>query len=344
MLEIQFNQFGPPSVVAKCVNVPDDGVPSAWDAIVRVDAFPINPADLAMLAGRYGNLPKLPATIGMEASGKIVRVGESVETLAVGDQVMIMANNNWGQYRKVPATLLHKVPDNLCPLQAAMMKVNPATALLLLTQEAELKRGDWVIQNAPLSNVGRAVIQIAKARGFRTVNIVRREDARQAVLDLGGNVAVHTGDDLAKDVQSAIGRAKIRLALDAVGGESTQQLALCLAERSRIVNYGMLSGEACRLEPEQTIFRGITLSGFWLSKIVNRMTHTQRIELYDEILAMLVAGSLRGQVDMCYGLDQVSEAIQRAERGDRQGKVLVLPNGPVQSESVILGEASEADQ
>lgn len=344
MLEIQFNQFGPPSVVAKCVTAPDYDAPSAWDAIVQVDAFPINPADIAMLAGRYGSLPKPPATIGMEASGRIVRVGESVNSLAVGDQVMIMANNNWGQYRKVPATLLHKVPDDLCPLQAAMMKVNPATALLLLTQHGELKRGDWVIQNAPLSNVGRAVIQIAQTRGFRTVNIVRREEACQTVRDLGGDVAVLDGEDLAKDVQAAIGRSKIKLALDAVGGDATQQLALCLAERSKIVNYGMLSGEACRLEPKQTIFRGITLSGFWLSKIVNRMTHVQRVELYDEVLGMLVAGSLSGRVDMCYGIDQIGDAIQRAERDGRQGKVMVLPNGPVESKSVILGETADAQQ
>ena len=331
MLEIQFKQFGPPSRVASCVRTSFDAEPSAWDAIVQIDAFPINPADLAQLAGQYGSLPKLPATIGMEAAGRVIEIGDSVENVAVGDRVMIMANGNWAQRRKLPATTLHKVPNDLDPLQVAMMKVNPATALLMLTREVQLKPGAWVIQNAPLSNVGRCVIQLAKAKGYKTINVVRRPEAIDEVKVLGGDVAVMQSDDLAAEVSGVIRRGKLMLALDAVGGPETGSLASCLSYGGKVINYGMLSGEACQLRPEHTIFGGVSLIGFWLSKIINRMTQDERTMLYDEIADLIANGRIQGRVDQCFDIEQINEAIERAEQFTRNGKVIVLPNGPISS-------------
>lgn len=334
MLEVRYEKFGPPSVVAKCVKAAELGSPSAWDAIVEVHACPVNPSDLAMLSGHYGTLNKPPATIGMEAAGRVVAVGDSVTDLKIDDQVMVMANNNWAQFRKVPASLLHKVPADLDPLQVAMMKVNPATALLMLTKYAELRKNDWVIQNGPLSNVGRAVIQIAKHKGLRTINVVRRPDAIQEVIDLGGDVALEESANLADDVRASIGRAKLKLGLDAVAGSSTGPLASCLSPQAPIVNYGMLSGKPCEIDSNDVIFRGIQLVGFWLSKIVNRMSQQQRTELYDEITEMIVAGVVCGKVDSFFRLEEIGEAIRHAETPGRRGKVMVLPHGELDGMSL----------
>ncbi len=77
----------------------------------------------------------------------------------------------------------------------------------------------------------------------------------------------------------AIGPEPIRLALDAVAGPGVNRLAECLVEGATIVNYGMLSTEACVLSPEQTIFRNIQLRGFWLAKLLSRMPQSKRVEL-----------------------------------------------------------------
>lgn len=338
MLQVQLQRFGPPSAVVKCVQADPPGAPSAWDAVVRIDAFPINPSDIAQLAGQYGALPNPPCGIGMEASGEVLEIGSSVKHLSAGDRVMIMANNNWTQVRRLPASVLHKVSQDLCPLQTAMMKVNPATALLLMTQYGKLKPGDWIIQNAPSSNVGRAVIQIAKAKGFKTINVVRPKDAPEDVLEMGGDIALPPGKDLPDQVRQKIGRAKLNLALDSVGGKSTEVLASCLAYGATIVNFGMLSGEPCSLSPAGTIFGGITLTGFWLSKVVNRLPFNERTALYDEIAEMIRTGEVSGRVDKCFAIEDISEAIERAENYSRNGKVLVLPNGP------LVGPSAEVDE
>lgn len=337
MFEIQYEKFGPPSLVARPVKVPALGPPSAWNAIVEIEACPVNPSDLAMLAGQYGKLNKPPAKIGMEASGVVVATGVSVTDLEVGDRVMVMANDNWAQRRAVPASLLQKVPKELDPLQVALMKVNPATALLMLRSQ-KLGKNDWVIQNAPLSNVGRAVIQVAGCQNVRTINVVRRPDAVDEVKELGGDIVIEDSDSLASDVRDAIGKGNVKLALDAVGGKSTGSLADCLGKGGKIISYGMLSGEPCEVRPDHLIFRGVELQGFWLSKILNRMSHFERVSLYDDVIQMMLTGKVHGLIDSCFQLSEISEALKRADSPDRRGKVMLLPNGEIES-SLLTSEA-----
>jgi mitochondrial enoyl-[acyl-carrier protein] reductase / trans-2-enoyl-CoA reductase len=324
MKQIQFTTFGQPSTVAKCVETPDIGSPSAWEVTVDIEAFPINVADLAILSGNYGTLPKLPSTIGMEAVGRIAECGSAVKHLVVGDRVVLLANNNWAERRKVPVATVHKVSPTADMTQLSLLKVNPATAYLLLENFAKLEPGDWIIQTAPLSSVGQCIVQIAKAKGLKTINVVRREENEPAVKALGGDIVLVDGADLAERVRAVIGHESIRLALDAVAGAGVQRLAECLTEGGEIINYGMLSTESCTLTPEQTIFRGITLRGFWLSKYLNRMSQKDRSTLFDTLSEMVESGKLKIGIDSCFAIEDIDKALRRAEQGGRNGKVIVL--------------------
>ena len=325
MLQVRVERFGPPSVVAKCQQAPDVAVPSAWEAIVKIIAFPINPADLAMLSGRYGTLPQLPSSIGMEAAGVVVNVGASVEHLQPGDRVMVVANDNWAQVRNVPANLLYKLPTEIDWLTASAMKVNFATAYLLLTDFVSLKKNQWIVQNAPLSNVGRLVIQIASALGLKTLNLVRRPEAVETVLELGGDLAIDSGAELSAQISQQISRSKIKLALDAVGGQATERLAQCCADKATIVTYGMLANESCQIAPEHLVFRQLQHQGFWLSKLLNRITLDQRNQLYNQIASLVVDHGIQPQFDRGFEIRQISEALRFAETG--AGKAIVFPNG-----------------
>ena len=324
MKQIQFSTFGAPSQVAKCVEVADVGAPSSWEVVVDVEAFPINFADLAMLAGVYGTLPKPPSPIGMEAIGRVSQCGAAVKTLSVGDRVVILVNHNWAERRKVPAAAVHKVSRDGSVEQLAMLKVNLATGYLLLKQAIDSSREPWIIQNAPLSSVGRSIVQLAKQLNVRTINVVRSPDAIPEVLALGGDVVLEDGPDLAERVRAMIRHEIVSFAFDAVAGPGAQRLAECLSEGGQLVNYGMLSNQPLELHPDQTIFRGISLSGFWLSKTLNRLSLPQRTSLFDELASWVVAEKVRTEIDSYYPIHRISDALARAEQGKRRGKVLVV--------------------
>ena len=329
MKHIQLEAFGQPSQVAKLTRIEDVGAPASWEVVVDIEAFPINVADLAMMAGRYGTLPKPPSPIGMEAVGRISACGTSVKKLQVGDRVVLLANNNWAERRKLPAAAVHRVPADSDVMQMSMLKVNPATAYILLKQYEQLAADEWIVQTAPLSSVGRSVIQIAKSVRLRTINIVRRAESIPEVLSVGGDIVLEDGPEIAQQVRKLIRNEPIRLALDAVAGPGIQRLAECLSEGGKIVNYGMLSNDSCGLSPEQTIFRGITLEGFWLSKTLNRMSLPDRTILFDSLSELVVNGKLKMAIDSCYSMDEIGTALLRAEQNHRTGKVIVLPSGKV---------------
>jgi NADPH:quinone reductase-like Zn-dependent oxidoreductase len=145
--------------------------------------------------------------------------------------------------------------------------------------------------------------------------------------DMGANVVVLEGPDLAKRVASATNGAEIKLGLDAVAGNAVQDMAECLAPGGTIVNYGLLSGKPCTLDPHQVVFRDITLTGFWLAKLMRGMSKKKIRELYGELSGYFLDGTLKVAVEARYGLEDIQKAMAHAKREGRGGKVLLRPNG-----------------
>jgi mitochondrial enoyl-[acyl-carrier protein] reductase / trans-2-enoyl-CoA reductase len=329
MKQVRFGTFGTPAEVAECVEVQDVGAPGPDEVVIEIEAFPINPADLLTITGGYAVRPKLPATLGAEGVGRISAVGSEVERVAAGDRVINLGRDNWCQRRKVPAAQVLQMPADADVLQLAMLKVNPATALMMLRNHVDLQPGDWVIQDAANSGVGTNLIRLAKADGIRTVNVVRRESLIAPLEAIGADLVVVDGEDLAERVREGTGGAPIRLAIDAIGGEIVLRLADCLAEGGTVVNYGLLSGRPCMLGAHHTIFKGITLTGFWLQKALTAMARPELEKLYADLAARVRSGALAVEVEATYPIEEIKAALAHARREGRSGKILVLPNGPL---------------
>src|SRR5436305_12951065 len=151
--------------------------PAVDEAVVKMRAAPINPADLNQIEGKYPVRPELPATPGFEGAGIVVEVGAAVKGLTTGAVVILPHNvGTWRDAVAVKADELVSVPAGIEPVYAAMLKINPMTAWRLLHDYVDLEKGNWLIQNAANSAAGRAVIQIAHELGYKTVNVVRRAE------------------------------------------------------------------------------------------------------------------------------------------------------------------------
>lgn len=304
----------------------DTPVPGPGEVLIEMLAAPINPSDVLTITGQYGALPPLPAIGGNEGVGRIAALGEGVTTPAIGTRVLMpIAAGSWVSHTVARAASVVPLPPDGDALQLAMLTVNPPTASLLLSEFVALAPGDWVVQNAANSAVGEYVIQLAKSRGLRTVNVVRRDDMVPVLTALGGDVVLTDGPDLAPRIAAATGGAAIRLALDAVGGSATDRLAQSVAVGGTVVNYGAMSGEACKVAPGSFVFRNVTLRGFWLAFWFRQATPEQQRALYADLAQRIARGELTARVHHTFPLAQVQEAVALAAAGGRDGKVLLVP-------------------
>jgi len=329
MKKIVLNEYGVPEDVARCVEAPDVGAPSPGEVVFDVIAFPLNPADIGFCRGNYRIKPPLPATPGAECVGRVTAVGDGVSHVKPGDLVINLARENWASQRRVAAEDAVPVPAGLDLKQAAMLRINPPTALLMLTDLVDLKPGDWVIQNAANSAVGRLVITLAKAKGIRTVNVTRREDVFPELMALGADICLTDGLDLAERVREATGGATIPLGLDAVSGGATARIAACLKDEGTICTYGSMTGEAPSVSVADVVFRGMNFTGFMLGRFMARRTAEEVRAIYADLGEQMLNGAIHAPVDSIYPIEDIREALIRVQTGGRHGKVLVSPGGEV---------------
>lgn len=327
MKSAELTAIGPAEKTVRCVEVPDPGAPAAGEVLVDIVACSINPADILMIEGNYATKPTPPCALGIEGAGTVAAVGPGVTRLKVGDKVMSLGRNNWVQRIRDKAETFARLPKEVDLAQAAMLKVNVATAHLMLTSYIELKRGDWVIQNVANSGVGVNLISLAHADGIRTVNVVRRAELAAPLKKMGADVVVVDGPDLALRVAKETGNAQIKLGIDAVAGSAIGRLAQCVAEGGTVVNYGLMSGEPCQVDAFQFVFRDIHLLGFWLAKLMRGMKFEEIQAMYEKLGARLVDGTIHVAVEASYPLEKISEAMAHAKRESRGGKVQLRPNG-----------------
>jgi NADPH:quinone reductase-like Zn-dependent oxidoreductase len=327
--QVLIDRYGTPWEVARCADVPDVGAPADDEVVFDVLAFPINPADMWFCRGSYRLKPPLPATPGAECVGRVTGVGAAVKHVRPGDLVINLQRENWAQRRKVKGDDAIPLPAGIDLRQAAMVRINPPTALLMLTDFVDLKPGAWLIQNVANSAVGRLVIVLARQRGLRTVNVVRRAELAQELKKLGAEVVVVDGEDLAAKVASATGEAPVRLGLEAIGGAATGRLAECLATDGTLVHYGSMSGQDPEVGRSHFIYRGVRLTGFMLGRFLARRTPEQIRAIYADLAGQVMKGTLSAPVDTVYPIDRIKDALAHADKGGRNGKILVSPNGAV---------------
>src|SRR6266508_4339956 len=327
MKQILLERYGQPEEGLRCADVADVGAPGAGEVVFDVLAFPINPADISFCRGNYRLKPPLPATPGAECIGRVTAVGSGVTHVKPGDLVINLQRENWTQKRRVKGDDVIAVPAALPIQQAAMLRINPPTALLMLTDVVELKPDDWVIQNVANSAVGRLLIPLARARGLKTMNVVRRDSLFSELKALGADGCAVDGPDLAEKVKARTGGAPIRLGLDAVSGRATARLSSCVADGGIVCNYGSMSGEDPVMSRGSLTSGGQTLVGFILGRGLATRSLTQVRAFYTDLAQQLLDGRLSAPVEKIYPLEEIKKALAQAQQGERTRKILVAHNG-----------------
>jgi NADPH:quinone reductase-like Zn-dependent oxidoreductase len=323
---LQLSRFGTPIDVVELAEA-EAANPGPGQLAVSIEAAPINPSDLNLIRGVYGVRPELPAALGAEGIGRVIAVGDDVDASRVGTRVLIVPTLEQATWRE--RTVLDErnavpVDPDGDPLQLAMLGINPITAYCLLHDYAKLAPGAWVAQTGASSATAGYVLALARHAGLRTLNVVRRAQSVQPLLDAGADVVLLEGADLAEQAAEAIGDASLELIIDAVAGEPVAQLASLLKVGGQIISYTARARQPLSIPVVDLIFRGLSVRGYWLNLWLQTTPPDTVARTYRELAALVDDGTLVAPVEATYALADYRAAIGHATRNDRNGKVLFV--------------------
>lgn len=313
---IVYNTNGDPPRVLSAFSFPELPPPPPNTVNIRFLLAPINPADINVIEGVYPAKPEPDVSLsqakdyplfvgGNEGLGKVIDVGDGIVGLRKDDWVVMTKaqSGTWSSAKNVAMSDVLKVPkQGLSEAQAATITVNPPTAYNMLHDFAQLVEGDWIVQNGANSAVGQAVIQIAAAKGYKTINFIRDRDdvglLKQHLKSLGATHVV-TYDELAEKslrakVKTWTGGKDIRLGLNCVSGKTTTLMARLLGNNAHLVSYGAMSKEPLSLPTSLFIFKNLTCHGFWQTRWYSDKSSEQRQELLETLTALMRDGKLQG--------------------------------------------------
>jgi NADPH:quinone reductase-like Zn-dependent oxidoreductase len=323
MRSAMHHKFGDPAevLVAGDSPVPE---PGPGEVRIRMQLAPIHNHDLWTIRGQYGYTPTLPAIGGSEGLGVVDALGAGVDGLAVGQRVAAASGRGtWAEYFVAPARMVIPMPEAIADEMAAQLVAMPLSALMLL-EFLQVERGRWIVQNAANGAVGKTLAMLAAARGIHVLSLVRRDAGVDELKALGVDNVISTAmPDWKEAAKTLLGDALASAAVDSVGGRASSELVALLGENGVLVSFGSMSGEPMQVPSGDAIFRGVTMKGFWGSKVSRGMSVADKRRLVGELIRRALDGELQLPVEAVYDLADAAKAAAASLQPGRNGKVLL---------------------
>lgn len=318
-----YERFGDPTEVLTTGERPMPE-PGKGEVRVKMTRSPIHNHDLWMIRGEYGQKPQLPAIGGSEAAGVIDALGEGVDKLKVGMRVTgFTSRGAWAEYFTSPAAALLPLPDAISDDVGCQLVAMPLSALALL-DTYPVGEGEWIVQNAANGAVGKTLATVAKKRGTNVVHLVRSEAgvSELAAIGIEGAVAM-SNPDWSDRVRALVGKGKITVAIDSVGGEGSAALCKILSSGGKLVAFGSMSQKPMEIDSGFLIFKGIKAEGFWLTKL--DLSFEKRAAMIGELVKLVTSGDLDLPVEATFSIADAAKAAAASVKASKHGKVLIQP-------------------
>jgi NADPH:quinone reductase len=302
--------------------------PTGNQVLIKMEAAPINPSDLAILTkeadlenaeytpGKFvASMPepfnsaqrerhglRLPA--GNEGAGTVVAAGEGELAQAlVGQRVACVPGAAYAQYCLADAAMCLPLGE-LSSEQGAAAFVNPMTALAF-AETARMEGQGAIIHTAAASNLGQMLVRVCKEDGIPLVNIVRKSEHVELLSNLGATHIVNSSaDDFSEQLTNAIDATDAYFGFDPIGGgavvdncfRAMEQVAV--RKMSQYSRYGSDQAKKMyiygRLDLSPTILTpgygfGWTLSGWLLSPFLQMAGMETAVRMRQRVLAGLTS-------------------------------------------------------
>lgn len=320
---IRLHQTGAPELMQwESIALPP---PAAGEVRLRHHAIGLNYIDTYHRSGLYP-LP-LPSGLGQEAAGVVEAVGEGVSEVAVGDRVAY-ATAPLGAYaeaRNVPADVLVPLPDALSFEQGAAMLMQGLTAQYLLRRTYRVQAGDTILVHAAAGGVGTIMCQWAKALGATVIGTVGSEHKAELARANGcDHPIVYTRENFARRMRELTDGEGVPVVFDSIGKDTFMDSLACLRPLGLMVSFGNASGAV----PLVDIGVLARMGSLFLTRPTLFTYAARRSDLLamaSELFDLVVAGTLRVEINQRYALKDVAQAHRDLEGRRTSASSILLP-------------------
>ncbi len=301
--------------------------PQTDEVLVKMDASPVNPSDIAFLRGMYNVNKALPAVPGFEGTGIIIKSGDETSENLIGRRVSFFTQDEgdgaWCEYLCLKKGNYIFLRDDLPVEQAACLFINPFTAYAMFDET--LKSGTKaIIQTAANGQVGRFIRFFAKENGIKVINLVRKNEHVEAMKSEGESYVLNLNDeDFYENLKILNNDLKATMAIDAVGGEITGKLLNIMPAGSQVILYGGLSGApVSMIDPLEVIFKNKILRGFNLGDWMKTVSDEEVERISNYLQTLFIQRKIETRIQASFPLENFYEGLRTYISNMSAGKVL----------------------
>jgi len=297
--------------------------------LIKMEAAPCNPSDIAFIRGGYNIIKSVPAVPGFEGAGVVVDTGNNAKKMLnkrVSSFIQAEVDGTWAEYFIADAKDCIVLKNELDFEQGACLSINPYTAYGLV-EMATISNCKAIVQNAAGGQVAEFIRVLAELKGIEVINIVRKPEQIPVLKDKMADYALDSSNEHFKlDLADLISTLKPTMAFDAVGGEMTGLFLNTLPSFSQIILYGGLAGGSLLgIDPMDIIFHGKKLEGFNLNEWITRKTSVEFDTINNEIQDLIISGKMKTEIQGSFKLDDIVNGIRSYIKSMSSGKVLFKP-------------------
>ena len=297
----------------------DTPKPGPGEVLVRIRAAAINFPDLLQTQGLYQHKPDLPFTLGQEAAGEVVKVGEGA-SFKVGDAVV--GRGGYADYAVMRDP--RPIPPGVSFSQAAAFGVAYLTAYVALVRRGQAQAGEWLLVHGAAGGVGLAAVDLGKALGLKVIAAASAPQKRAIIdADYAPDAVIDSAPGF-KDLVKSITGGGADLIYDPVGGDVFDESVRCIAPNGRLLVVGFASGRIPTLPVNLALIKTFSVVGVRAGEFA-RQNPSQGAENQDAIWGLLAARRLTPRVHAELPLDQWRQGLGLLADRKVVGKVVLTP-------------------
>jgi putative PIG3 family NAD(P)H quinone oxidoreductase len=325
MRAVVVSEPGEPSVLR--VDTVPDAEPGPGEVLIKVAATAVNRADCMQRQGNYPPPRGASPYLGLECSGTVAALGESVAGWNIGDEVCaLLSGGGYAELVAVPVGQLMPVPQGISLVDAAALPEVSCTvwSMVFGTTAGRLQPGESLLVHGGTSGIGTMAIQLAHNKGARVFATAGTQRKLAVCHDLGADVAINYREEVFdRRILEETGKAGVDVILDNMGASYLGRNMHALATNGRLIVLGLQGGRSGELDLGALLTKRATIHAAGLRA---RPAAEKAMIVAETVLAvwpLIESGAVRPVIDRTLTLDDVVEAHQLVESSEHIGKVLL---------------------